>query len=450
MDCANSCKFVKFVANSFLEIFEQIISPPTQANTSMSATPSRKTILVPKAPPLITGLGVVSPAGQELGPLYESLLTGTAHIDTLDWGTPEKPAHAVKVKGFAPEPWVKPMAIRRLDWASKFAVVSAAIALADAGISAEDRTDMAVVVGTATLGTLPLVNMLEAIFGPGPETCSASDFPVTVANAAAGQIAILHGLKGPNLTVSQKECSGVAALSAALFLLESGQAERVLVCGTDDYPKKHWEILTRLGSLTHNTAHGPYSAGRSGVIEGEGSYSLVLETPAAAARRGARAVARLLAAGDTHLGGVQHRWPGNGAAYGDLLAQFVAVEKPAAVIGCGNGGLLDKAEAAGLAQFMAETGCSLPVSNFKFGLGESGAAAMGMILLAVASLKAGRLPPITGTREIDPSLPKLNYQLGVPLDLPPGPLLVGAISHGGSAAAALIGAAAADAAAAPF
>jgi 3-oxoacyl-[acyl-carrier-protein] synthase II len=413
-------------------------------------TASRKTLLIPKAPPLITGLGVVSPAGQELGPLYESLLAGKSSIDTLDWGTPERPAHAVKVKGFTPEPWVKPMAIRRLDWASKFAVVAAAIAMADAGVAAEDRTDMAVVVGTATLGTLPLVSMLEAIYGPGPETCSASDFPVTVANAAAGQIAILHGLKGPNLTVSQKECSGLAALSAALFLMESGQAERVLVVGTDDYPKQHWQILTRLGSLSHDPTRGPYSPGQGGVIEGEGSYALLLETPAAASRRGARAVARLLATGDTHLGGVQHRWPSDGTAYGELLAQFADVAKPAAMVGCGNGGLLDLAETAGLAGFMKQTGLSLPVTSFKFGLGESGTAALGQVLLAIASLKAGKLPPITGTREIDPKLPKLNYLLGAPLDLPRGPLLIGAISHGGSAAAAMIDAAPADAATAPF
>lgn len=414
-------------------------------------------VLIPAQPPLITGIGVVSPHGMELGSLFESLLSGAPRVDETGWealpGGPY-PAYAVQVRGFAPDAWVKPMTIRRLDVASKFALVAAAIALSEAGIASEDRAAMGVVCGTSTLGTVPLVNMMGAIFGAGPDSCNPSDFPVTVANSAAGQISILHGLKGPNLTLSQKENSGLAALSAAAFLLESGLCERVLVVATDDYPKELGAVQLRLGALTLNPAQGPFSAGASGFLGGEGAYAVVLESRAAAARRGAKPLAQLRACGDVHLNGAQHRWPENGGAYAELLAALAEVAPAEAIVTAANGSGYDRTEAAAIHAAQARAGGwreqPPAITNWKFATGESGAAALAGAVLAIAALNAGSLPPIAATRTISPELPALDFVLGAPRALTGGPLLACAVSHGGAVCAVLLEKAAGDSAAVPF
>lgn len=421
-------------------------------------------ILLPAQPPLITGLGVVSPYGMEIGPLFSALLTGDPRRDATGWtdlpGGPF-PAHGVFVRGFAPEAWVKPMAIRRLDASSKFALVASAIALSDSGIAAEDRAAMGIVCGTATLGTVPLVNMMGAIFGTGPDSCNPSDFPVTVANSAAGQISILHGLKGPNLTISQKENSGLAALGAAAFLLESGLCERVLVVAADDYPKELAALQLRLGVLAHGVfsqdekrAQGPFSEGANGILGGEGAYALVLESRAAAARRGAKPLAQLRACGDVHLNGAQHRWPENGAAYAELLSSLAEIAPVEAIVAAANGSPFDRVEADAIAATQASVSSwrerPPAVTGWKFATGESGAASLASAVLAIAALNAGTLPPIAATRAVAADLPALDFVLGTPRPLSGGAILVGAISHGGAACAALLEKAPADAACVPF
>ena len=190
---------------------------------------------------VVTGLGVVSPLGTTVEEFAARLISGSSAVTpvtTFDVSTCAARS-AATVTGFEPTKWIAPLRLRRLDVTSQYAVAIARQALDAAGIAYGGEPDDAagVVLGTYTAGGSPTEEFLEKLFRDGPVNVPTLIFNATVGNIAASITGLELKLRGPNVTISQKEASGLLAIGHAVDLLRTGQA-RVLVSGGVDalYP----------------------------------------------------------------------------------------------------------------------------------------------------------------------------------------------------------------------
>src|SRR5258708_40143217 len=123
------------------------------------------------------------------------------------------------------------------------------------------------------------------------------DFANTVINAAAGQAAIVHKLRGVNSTISTGPTSGLQAIAYATDLIRNGRAKTVLAGGAEELCFQSFYNFDRAGLLcASNHGHGatPFEATRNGFILGEGAALLILEDEASARQRGARVLAEVV------------------------------------------------------------------------------------------------------------------------------------------------------------
>lgn len=249
---------------------------------------------VPLLGPLVTGAAAVTPLGRDLETTRAALREGRSAILPVDLpeGDPAAdgriPAPAARILSFSTEPDFPKAKARRFDRASQFAVVSSVQALRSAGWAMTEpgrgeRTG--IVFGTGSAGATPLAEMERQMAVEGPDAASPFLFPYVVANAPASQAAIELGIKGPNVTLIQKD---PAALNAALYsrlLLHDSRADAVLAGAADEWALPYHLVYERLRVLRN--------ARRPGFCLAEGSSCILLEREESAVRRGAAPWARL-------------------------------------------------------------------------------------------------------------------------------------------------------------
>ena len=168
---------------------------------------------------VVSGIGVVSTLGASRESFRDGLLAGRSGIapvtafDVSDCRT----RVAASVTGFEPTAWIPPMKLRRMDDTARYAVVVTRQAFDDAayplGADGDDR--VGVILGTFTAGGQPTSEYLRALHAGGPAGAPAILFNSTVANAPASLAGLEFKLRGPNVTVSQKESFGLAAIVTA-------------------------------------------------------------------------------------------------------------------------------------------------------------------------------------------------------------------------------------------
>ncbi|PLX80418.1 MAG: beta-ketoacyl synthase [Desulfuromonas sp.] len=132
------------------------------------------------------------------------------------------------------ERFLSKRATRRIDHFSKLALLGAFLALEDAGIPADDRSDLGVVVASGYGPTRTTFAFLDSLLDDGDSCASPTHFSNSVHNAAAAHVAMQLGAAGPNLTVSQFELSVVSALQTASGWLASGRVDQVLFGAVDE------------------------------------------------------------------------------------------------------------------------------------------------------------------------------------------------------------------------
>lgn len=250
----------------------------------------------------IVRAGAVTPAGVGV-PALVAALEDPTWGPRLGFEESDLPPLAVaRPPGFAAKHHIPPLVARRLDRAAGLLAVAAREALAPLGSPlpwAGER--VGVCAATWNAGTEALVDVLKAVFLAGPEEAPPAQFPSTVANAPASQLAILEKLGGPNLTFFEKQVGGLRTLGEAARLLDHHRAEAVLACGVDEAQWLNAESYQRLGALRE--------PGRPGMILAEGAATLVLaaSTPLAP-------MARLLGWSSAGTPTPTHRYPGTAEA----------------------------------------------------------------------------------------------------------------------------------------
>lgn len=232
------------------------------------------------------------------------------------------------------------------------------------------------------------------------------DFANTVINAAAGQTAIWHGLRGLNSTVAGGVVAGHAALAYAVEAIRTGRADLLLAGGAEELSFEAYYGFCRAG-LIAGASNGvppcsvPFEARRNGFALSEGAALLVLEEAASAAARGARVLAELTG----HASGFDPSRGRDAERAARAVARTVAgaladagrdpAEIDAVSASAHGGPTLDRHEATGLAAVFGER--SVPVTAAKAMLGETlGAAGAFQMAAAVLAMESGRLPGIRG------------------------------------------------------
>lgn len=361
-----------------------------------------------RAEVVVTGLGVVSPLGDSAAAVHEALLAGRTAFAPVS-GFPVDgagPRDAAEVRGFDPAQYLGDANFRPLDRTGLLAACAARLALADAGWTGgrEGQGELSLVLGTMFGSVRTIAEFDRRGMEAGPLYVKPFDFANSVINAAAGQTAIWHGLRGPNSTVSTGNTSGVQAIAVAADLVASGRAAVALAGGAEELSFESLVSFARAGALAPaGEPPRPFDARRSGFALGEGAAFLVLESAAGAAARGARVLARVLGHGSA-FDPSQGR---DGASAARAVERAVrlaladagleAGEVDAVSASASGHRAADRAEAAGLAAALGGHAAAVAVSAPKGAFGEClGASGALQAAALVAALGAGELPGVPG------------------------------------------------------
>ena len=239
---------------------------------------------------VVTGASAVTPLGRDLAATRAALAAGRSGVapvdaEPLSAGRPER-SPAARIVSFTTEPELSKMKSRRLDRASQYAVVAVVQALADSRYvlaGREERTG--ILLGTGSAGAGPLVDFERQMALEGPEAASPFLFPYTVSNAPASVAAIELGIRGPNVTITQKDGAALNALLYAGLMLERGRADALVVGAADE-----WNLTYH---LAYERIHSTRTDRRAGFVLGEGAACLLVEDQEAAHARGAVPKARV-------------------------------------------------------------------------------------------------------------------------------------------------------------
>ena len=368
---------------------------------------------------VITGLGAVTPIGNTVADYLEGLKTannGVGAISLFD-ASAHACRFAAEVKDFDPTGFLEAKESKRWDRFSKFGVVAAKQAVADAGliIEEENSSRIGVIIGSGVGGLLTMETQAHVLNEKGPGRVSPFTVPMMIPNMATGLAAIALGAKGPSSAVATACAAGSNAIGDAFRLLQLGKAD-VMVCGGAE------ASITPLGvagfasakalSFRNDdpaTASRPFDAERDGFVIGEGSGVLVLETLEHAKNRDATIHAEIVGYGmtcDAHH--ITSPTPGGvGGAEAIRLALKDGQLEPTSVDYINAHGTStpanDSNETAAIKNALGERAYQIPVSSTKSMTGHLLGGSGGIEAVAcVLALQHGMVPPTINYLNPDP------------------------------------------------
>jgi len=360
---------------------------------------------------VITGAGTVNPLGHDLDSSLQAMAAGHSAIGPLD--LPEIDRLSVKigaqVQGWHPETHFNTARLALLDRNAQFALVAARQAVAMAGLAA-DPARSAVIMGTAGGGLTTQDAAFHAVYAEGKSRVHPFTVPRLMNSAAASQISIEFGLTGPVFSVSSACASSNHAIGLAFQMLRAGMIDAALAGGSEAMLSfgglKAWEGLRVLSP----DACRPFSAGRNGMVQGEGAAVFVLETAEAATARGANILAEVIGFSMTSDASDMVIPNPDGAARamaGALADAGVGPDAVAHINAHGTGTAAnDRAEAAAMAQVFGPRAGKIPLTASKSLHGHlMGAAGAVELLACLLPLREGILPPTAGYLGPDPACP---------------------------------------------
>lgn len=257
---------------------------------------------------VITGMGAVTPIGNDVETFWEAVkkgVTGIGPITKFD-NTEYKVKLAAEVKGFVAKERMDFKTAKRMELFSQYAVVAAMEAFAQAGIdmTKENPYRAGVSIGSGIGGLSIMESEHEKILTKGPTRVNPFLIPMMISNMAAGNVAIALGLKGKCVNVVTACATGSHSIGDALRAIQYGDADIMVAGGTESaitpIGVAGFSALTALTTSTDpNHASIPFDKERSGFVIGEGAGVVVLEELEHAKQRGARILAEVSGYGAT-------------------------------------------------------------------------------------------------------------------------------------------------------
>jgi 3-oxoacyl-[acyl-carrier-protein] synthase II len=258
---------------------------------------------------VVTGLGCVSPVGNNVKDTWQALLagkSGAAAITTFD-ASAHKTRFAAEVKGFDPIALFGTRDARKMDRFTQFATAAALEALADSNLTIDEanRDRVGILIGTGIGGINTLIEQYEVMKQRGPDRVSPFLIPMMISDGAAGNIAIRVGARGPNMSLATACASGTNALGEAVEMIRRGSAD-VMIAGASEaainaIAMAGMNVMTALSTRNDDPlkASRPFDKNRDGFVMGEGAGILILESLEYAQSRGANILCEFSGYGTT-------------------------------------------------------------------------------------------------------------------------------------------------------
>jgi 3-oxoacyl-[acyl-carrier-protein] synthase II len=373
---------------------------------------------------VITGMGAVTPLGNDLPTTWRRLVAGESGVDRIHAFDPSPftVQIAAEVKDdYDPTGAAAAKELRKLDRNVLFALSAAKEAVEDSGLNGFDPERVGVVVGNCIGGFNELMRQHDVLRERGPDRVSPTFLANVLVDSASGQIAIELGLRGPNYAVVSACATGSHAIGEAAELVRHGDADIILAGGTEGciHPLILAGFCMMRGLATGNGnpqgAARPFDALRDGFVMGEGAAVMVLEELEAARARGAKIYAEVLgwgASNDAH-----HMLQPDPESFGVVAMMRAALQRAQVDPGDvdyinahGTGTPLgDLAETQAIKDVFGDHAYELAISSTKSMLGHMFGAAGAIEAVASAlAIHEGTIPPTINYEQPDPDL-DLDY-----------------------------------------
>ncbi|MBR5319732.1 MAG: beta-ketoacyl-ACP synthase II [Peptococcaceae bacterium] len=369
---------------------------------------------------VVTGLGVISPVGNNIPSFWQSLMEGKCGIgpitafDTTDF----KVKIAAEVKDFDPLLYMEKGEARKQDAFSQYAIAASSQAMKDSGLVSGENIDsfrLGVYIGTGTGGMQTFMTEANKLHEKGPGRVSPFFIPMMIGNMAAGNAALKFHAQGPSLPIMTACATSTNAIGEAYRTIKHGYADAIIAGGSEaTVIEMAVAGFTNCMALTQSTdpacASIPFDKRRNGFVMGEGSGILVLEEYEHAVARGAHIYAEVCGYGNTN--DAHHMTAPDPDAAGSSRAIQMAVQEAGInaqdkiyINAHGTSTPLnDKTETKAIKLALGEeTARKAHISSTKSMTGHMLGAAGGVEAIAtVLALKNGIIPPTIGYAEPDP------------------------------------------------
>ena len=256
---------------------------------------------------VVTGMGIVSPVGSELGKAWNNIREGVSGISAIDDFDVSQFATRIagSVRDFEVSDYLAPKDARKMDKFMHYGIGATEMALSDSGLSIdeENRHRIGVAMGAGIGGLDTIETNHSKYLSGGPRKISPFYIPGSIINMISGHVSIMHGVTGPNLSVvtactTSTHCIGIAARTIAY-----GDAD-VMIAGGAEFATTHTALggfcAARAMTTRNDDPEGasrPFDTGRDGFVLSNGAGSLVLEEYEFAKARGAEIYAELVGFG---------------------------------------------------------------------------------------------------------------------------------------------------------
>ncbi len=256
---------------------------------------------------VITGIGAITPIGNDIATFWQGLLKGKNGIDNITrFDTSEYKAKlAAEVKDFDPLLYMDKSEARKRDLFTQYAVAAASQAVSDSEIIDKVRPEeFGVYFGSGVGGLMTMSEEIEKLLSKGAKKVSPFFIPMMIANIAAGSIAMKYNAQGPCLPVTTACATGSSCIGEAYRAIKHGYAKAIIAGGAEaSIIPVAVAGFTNCMALTlaedKDRASIPFDKDRSGFVMGEGAGALVLEEYNHAKERGAKIYAEIRGYGST-------------------------------------------------------------------------------------------------------------------------------------------------------
>ena len=256
---------------------------------------------------VVTGLGAVSPVGNDVPTMWKNMLDGVNGIETITaFDTSDLKVHiAGTVKNFEPEKYFEKREAKKLDVYCQYAIAAAQEAVDDSGILGKiDENRFGVYIGAGIGGLNTFINNTINLENGGPRKVSPFFIPMMIGNIATGNVAIRFNAKGVSLSVMSACATGTNSIGEAFHAIKDGYADAIIAGGAEAVVARLTIVgFQNMKALSTNPdpskASRPFDKDRDGFVMGEGAGMLILEEYEHAKARGAKIYAEFAGYGNT-------------------------------------------------------------------------------------------------------------------------------------------------------
>lgn len=368
---------------------------------------------------VVTGLGLVTPCGNDVPSTWAALMRGESGAGDITRFDTEKFSvkFACEVKNFDPLSFLDKKEARRMGAFTHFALAASDEAVKDSGLVIDDSN--AEMVGTyisSGIGDFWAIEREhEKLLNSGPDRVSPFFIVSAIVNLAAGNVSIRHGAKGPNSATATACSAGAHAIGDSFRLIERGDADAMICGGAESAitPMSVAGFASMRALSTHNSepkkASRPFDAERDGFVIGEGAGIVILEELEFAKRRGANILAEIVGYGMS--GDAFHVTMPDETGSGAIRVMERAIKDAgitADQIGYVNAHgtstpYNDKFETLAIKSVFGDRAYDIPVSSTKSMTGHALGAAGGIeAVFSILAMRENTLPPTINYEHPDP------------------------------------------------